>query len=115
MVWTFVGLWAIRKLGAGQATVGLAYLGRALIGVRGEGAADEGLVPRDRARSAVLGLPALGGARVARLRRLRGRAADLARPVARPLACDLGFPPRGQPGARDALPAAADAVAPAGF
>ena len=33
MVWTFVGLWAIRKLGADQATVGLAYLVSALIGV----------------------------------------------------------------------------------
>jgi predicted MFS family arabinose efflux permease len=33
MVWTFVGLWAIRKLHAGQATVGLAYLVSALIGV----------------------------------------------------------------------------------
>jgi predicted MFS family arabinose efflux permease len=32
-VWTFVGIWAIRKLGAGQSTVGLVFLVSALVGI----------------------------------------------------------------------------------
>jgi len=32
-VWSFVGIWAIKKLGADQSTLGLAYLVSALIGV----------------------------------------------------------------------------------
>src|SRR5438552_16147012 len=32
-VWSFVGIWAIKKLGADQATLGLTYLISALIGV----------------------------------------------------------------------------------
>ena len=32
-VWSFVGIWAIKKLGADQSVLGLAYLVSALIGV----------------------------------------------------------------------------------
>jgi len=32
-VWSFVGIWAIRRLGAGQATLGVIFLASAVIGI----------------------------------------------------------------------------------
>ena len=32
-VWSFVGIWAIRRLGAGQTTLGLIFLASALVGI----------------------------------------------------------------------------------
>ena len=79
-------------------------------GVLAGGTARAGLVRRDRARSGLPRLPALRDARVSRLRRLRGGAADLAHRHARALADAVGVPRDHQPRARHPLPAAPDAA-----